>query len=163
MCMCVHVFVHCTHFYPSDFWDTAGQERFNSMHSSYYHQAHACILVSLLPNDTKPYCPCQWATKVGGESSHGTKELFNQLPFPQMYNVYIYIYIIICRCAWVYTGMASLGLGLVEPSLVNCHVHKSSRLDSIVCVTRNSQLKGCSRFATLIGLVQTFIIKPWRM
>ncbi|CAI8027240.1 Rab-like protein 2A, partial [Geodia barretti] len=29
----------------ADFWDTAGQERFNSMHTSYYHQAHACILV----------------------------------------------------------------------------------------------------------------------
>lgn len=28
-----------------DFWDTAGQERFNSMHPSYYFQAHACILV----------------------------------------------------------------------------------------------------------------------
>lgn len=28
-----------------DFWDTAGQERFTSMHPSYYHQAHACILV----------------------------------------------------------------------------------------------------------------------
>merc|ERR1712083_846498 len=28
-----------------DFWDTAGQERFNTMHRSYYHQAHACILV----------------------------------------------------------------------------------------------------------------------
>jgi len=28
-----------------DFWDTAGQERFQSMHASYYHQAHACILV----------------------------------------------------------------------------------------------------------------------
>ncbi|XP_067945727.1 rab-like protein 2A [Watersipora subatra] len=28
-----------------DFWDTAGQERFNSMHPSYYHQAHACIIV----------------------------------------------------------------------------------------------------------------------
>lgn len=30
----------------SDFWDTAGQERFNNMHPSYYHQAHACLLVS---------------------------------------------------------------------------------------------------------------------
>ena len=29
----------------SDFWDTAGQERFNTMHRSYYHQAHAAILV----------------------------------------------------------------------------------------------------------------------
>jgi len=28
-----------------DFWDTAGQERFNSMHPSYYYQAHICILV----------------------------------------------------------------------------------------------------------------------
>nr|AME21655.1 RABL2 [Malawimonas californiana] len=28
-----------------DFWDTAGQERFNSMHPSYYHRAHVCILV----------------------------------------------------------------------------------------------------------------------
>jgi Rab-like protein 2 len=27
-----------------DFWDTAGQERFNSMHPSYYHGAHACIM-----------------------------------------------------------------------------------------------------------------------
>jgi len=30
---------------PVDFWDTAGQERFQSLHPSYYHQAHACILV----------------------------------------------------------------------------------------------------------------------
>eukprot|EP00696_Hemimastix_kukwesjijk_P018470 gnl/Hemi2/7362_TR2506_c0_g1_i1.p1 gnl/Hemi2/7362_TR2506_c0_g1~~gnl/Hemi2/7362_TR2506_c0_g1_i1.p1 ORF type:complete len:134 (-),score=40.29 gnl/Hemi2/7362_TR2506_c0_g1_i1:16-417(-) len=28
-----------------DFWDTAGQERFNSMHPSYYHRAHVCVLV----------------------------------------------------------------------------------------------------------------------
>ncbi|OON14939.1 Ras family protein, partial [Opisthorchis viverrini] len=28
-----------------DFWDTAGQERFQSMHASYYYQAHACIFV----------------------------------------------------------------------------------------------------------------------
>lgn len=28
-----------------DFWDTAGQEVFKSMHPSYYHQAHGCILV----------------------------------------------------------------------------------------------------------------------
>ncbi|KAM5340313.1 rab-like protein 2B [Glossophaga mutica] len=27
-----------------DFWDTAGQERFRSMHASYYHKAHACIM-----------------------------------------------------------------------------------------------------------------------
>ncbi|XP_021428322.2 rab-like protein 2A isoform X2 [Oncorhynchus mykiss] len=28
-----------------DFWDTAGQERFQSMDPSYYHKAHACIMV----------------------------------------------------------------------------------------------------------------------
>jgi len=27
-----------------EFWDTAGQERFSSLHPSYYHSAHACIL-----------------------------------------------------------------------------------------------------------------------
>ncbi|NXF82725.1 RBL2A protein, partial [Sclerurus mexicanus] len=32
-------------FCVTDFWDTAGQERFQSMHASYYHQAHACIMV----------------------------------------------------------------------------------------------------------------------
>lgn len=30
--------------YHIDFWDTAGQERFQSLHASYYHRAHACIL-----------------------------------------------------------------------------------------------------------------------
>lgn len=28
-----------------DFWDTAGQERFQSLHPSYYHQAHCAILI----------------------------------------------------------------------------------------------------------------------
>ncbi|KAM6960781.1 RAB, member of RAS oncogene family-like 2 [Aplochiton taeniatus] len=28
-----------------DIWDTAGQERFQSMHPSYYHKAHACMMV----------------------------------------------------------------------------------------------------------------------
>ena len=28
-----------------DFWDTAGQEKFNSMHPSYYYQAHVCVMV----------------------------------------------------------------------------------------------------------------------
>ena len=36
------------HLLLSDFWDTAGQERFSSMHPSYYHQAHSCLLVSFL-------------------------------------------------------------------------------------------------------------------
>ena len=28
-----------------DLWDTGGQERFSTMHPSYYHGSHACILV----------------------------------------------------------------------------------------------------------------------
>ncbi|GFT07380.1 rab-like protein 2A [Nephila pilipes] len=28
-----------------DIWDTAGQEKFNNLHPSYYHDAHACIMV----------------------------------------------------------------------------------------------------------------------
>ena len=45
-----------------DFWDTAGQERFSSMHPSYYHQAHACILVScyLLID----YCLCLIMSRI---------------------------------------------------------------------------------------------------
>ncbi|KAG1935244.1 rab-like protein 2A [Pimephales promelas] len=31
--------------FTTDFWDTAGQERFRSMHPSYYHKSHACIMV----------------------------------------------------------------------------------------------------------------------
>ena len=41
----------------ADFWDTAGQERFNNMHPSYYHQAHACILVNPTPASAL-YCLC---------------------------------------------------------------------------------------------------------
>ncbi|XP_059481927.1 rab-like protein 2A [Neocloeon triangulifer] len=28
-----------------DFWDTAGQEQFNNLHPSYFHAAHACVLL----------------------------------------------------------------------------------------------------------------------
>ncbi|XP_012590432.1 PREDICTED: rab-like protein 2B [Condylura cristata] len=45
-----------------DFWDTAGQERFHSVHASYYHKAHACIMVGPRggrrggPRPTAPLC-----------------------------------------------------------------------------------------------------------
>lgn len=35
---------HEGEMYHIDFWDTAGQERFQSLHPSYYHRAHACVL-----------------------------------------------------------------------------------------------------------------------
>ena len=44
------VVIHIYHFFP-DFWDTAGQERFSSMHPSYYHQAHSCLLVSTVSKE----------------------------------------------------------------------------------------------------------------
>ncbi|KAK2499541.1 hypothetical protein MC885_004405 [Smutsia gigantea] len=40
-----HPSVSQSYIYIADFWDTAGQERFQSMHASYYHKAHACIMV----------------------------------------------------------------------------------------------------------------------
>ena len=43
-----HLDITAFHLLLSDFWDTAGQERFSSMHPSYYHQAHSCLLVSFL-------------------------------------------------------------------------------------------------------------------
>ena len=42
--------------FSSDFWDTAGQERFSSMHPSYYHQAHSCLLVSCLFQQVASVC-----------------------------------------------------------------------------------------------------------
>ncbi|XP_034499880.1 rab-like protein 2B isoform X2 [Ailuropoda melanoleuca] len=41
----VHPFAAVVQGGGIDFWDTAGQERFQSMHASYYHKAHACIMV----------------------------------------------------------------------------------------------------------------------
>ncbi|XP_059177017.1 rab-like protein 2A [Physella acuta] len=84
-----------------DFWDTAGQERFNSMHPSYYHQAHACILVfdctrkityKNLPEwlkDLKTYrpeIPCLCAANKIDEDMETTKKSFafakkNRMPF----------------------------------------------------------------------------------
>lgn len=41
----VRMSVCCNLFWNAEFWDTAGQEKFQSIHASYYHQAHACIFV----------------------------------------------------------------------------------------------------------------------
>ncbi|XP_035579233.1 rab-like protein 2B [Zalophus californianus] len=41
----VHPFIPVVQGGGIDFWDTAAQERFQSMHASYYHKAHACIMV----------------------------------------------------------------------------------------------------------------------
>ncbi|KXJ21587.1 rab-like protein 2A [Exaiptasia diaphana] len=85
-----------------DFWDTAGQERFSSMHPSYYHQAHACILVfditrkityKNLPNwykELRQYrdsIPCIVVANKIDVDYKVTQKSFN---FPKKYNLPFY-------------------------------------------------------------------------
>ncbi|KAK3098355.1 hypothetical protein FSP39_018715 [Pinctada imbricata] len=75
-----------------DFWDTAGQERFSKMHPSYYHNAHACILVfdstrkvtyKNLPNwfkelrEYRPEIPCLCAANKIDVDYSVTKKQFS--------------------------------------------------------------------------------------
>lgn len=85
-----------------DLWDTAGQERFNSLHSSYYHQAHACIMVfdatrkityKNLNNwlkelrEYRPNIPCLCAANKIDADISMTKKSFN---FPQKHKMPFY-------------------------------------------------------------------------
>ncbi|CAG0884102.1 unnamed protein product [Darwinula stevensoni] len=85
-----------------DFWDTAGQERFQSMHASYYHQGHACILVFdatrkiTYKNLTtwykelrhhRPSIPCFCAVNKIDVNEEVTQRSFN---FPAKYDIPIY-------------------------------------------------------------------------
>ncbi|XP_002739946.1 rab-like protein 2A [Saccoglossus kowalevskii] len=85
-----------------DFWDTAGQERFSSMHPSYYHQAHCCILVfditrkityKNLPNwfkelrEYRPSIPCICAANKIDVDYNVTKKAFN---FAKKHNMPFY-------------------------------------------------------------------------
>ncbi|XP_037703489.1 rab-like protein 2B isoform X2 [Choloepus didactylus] len=58
-----------------DFWDTAGQERFQSMHASYYHKAHACIMkfgpVALLLILCLLWCEAWTVCSVEGLGGYG--------------------------------------------------------------------------------------------
>ncbi|XP_077997415.1 rab-like protein 2A [Glandiceps talaboti] len=85
-----------------DFWDTAGQERFSSMHPSYYHQAHCCILVfditrkityTNLPNwykelrEYRSAIPCICAANKIDVDYNVTKKAFN---FAKKHNMPFY-------------------------------------------------------------------------
>ncbi|XP_077999842.1 rab-like protein 2A [Glandiceps talaboti] len=85
-----------------DFWDTAGQERFSSMHPSYYHQAHCCILVfditrkityKNLPNwykelrEYRSAIPCICAANKIDVDYNVTKKAFN---FAKKHNMPFY-------------------------------------------------------------------------
>ncbi|XP_053108431.1 rab-like protein 2B isoform X2 [Hemicordylus capensis] len=85
-----------------DFWDTAGQERFQSMHASYYHKAHACIMVfdvqrkityKNLSNwykelrDFRPQIPCIVVANKIDADMKVTQKSFN---FAQKFNLPFY-------------------------------------------------------------------------
>lgn len=85
-----------------DFWDTAGQERFQTMHASYYHQAHAAILVfdgtrkvtyKNLPNwykelrQHRPEIPCFCAVNKIDENEDIAGKSF---AFPEKNNIPMY-------------------------------------------------------------------------
>ncbi|XP_042233292.1 rab-like protein 2A isoform X2 [Homarus americanus] len=85
-----------------DFWDTAGQERFQTMHPSYYHQAHAAILVfdgtrkvtyKNLPNwykelrQHRPEIPCFCAVNKIDENEDIAGKSF---AFPEKNNIPMY-------------------------------------------------------------------------
>uniref|UniRef100_A0A670ZMN2 RAB, member of RAS oncogene family like 2B n=1 Tax=Pseudonaja textilis TaxID=8673 RepID=A0A670ZMN2_PSETE len=85
-----------------DFWDTAGQERFQSMHASYYHKAHACIMVfdvqrkvtyKNLTNwykelrEFRPQIPCIVVANKIDADLKATQKSFN---FPKKLNLPLY-------------------------------------------------------------------------
>uniref|UniRef100_A0A8C6YI17 Rab-like protein 2B n=1 Tax=Naja naja TaxID=35670 RepID=A0A8C6YI17_NAJNA len=85
-----------------DFWDTAGQERFQSMHASYYHKAHACIMVfdvqrkvtyKNLTNwykelrEFRPQIPCVVVANKIDADLKATQKSFN---FPKKLNLPLY-------------------------------------------------------------------------
>ncbi|XP_070804122.1 rab-like protein 2B isoform X2 [Pituophis catenifer annectens] len=85
-----------------DFWDTAGQERFQSMHPSYYHKAHACIMVfdvqrkvtyKNLTNwykelrEFRPQIPCIVVANKIDADLKATQKSFN---FPKKLNLPLY-------------------------------------------------------------------------
>ncbi|XP_042325684.1 rab-like protein 2A [Sceloporus undulatus] len=86
-----------------DFWDTAGQERFQSLHASYYHKAHACIMVfdvqrkvtyKNLGNwykelrEFRPEIPCIVVANKIDADMKATQKSFN---FPRKFNLPFYL------------------------------------------------------------------------
>ncbi|XP_062989815.1 rab-like protein 2B [Elgaria multicarinata webbii] len=85
-----------------DFWDTAGQERFQSMHASYYHKAHACVMVFDVQRkvtyknlsswykelrEFRPRIPCIVVANKIDADMKVTQRSFN---FPQKFNLPFY-------------------------------------------------------------------------
>ncbi|CAF2822096.1 unnamed protein product [Rotaria sp. Silwood2] len=85
-----------------EFWDTAGQEKFDNIHHSYFHQAHACIMIFDATQkvtyknldrwynelrDIRPHIPCLCAVNKIDAAIEVTKKLFS---FPKKHDMPLY-------------------------------------------------------------------------
>ncbi|CAF0815627.1 unnamed protein product [Rotaria sp. Silwood1] len=85
-----------------EFWDTAGQEKFDNIHQSYFHQAHACIMIFDATRkityknldrwytelrDIRPHIPCLCAVNKIDTAMEITKKSFS---FPKKHDMPLY-------------------------------------------------------------------------
>ncbi|CAF2095215.1 unnamed protein product [Rotaria magnacalcarata] len=85
-----------------EFWDTAGQEKFDNIHHSYFHQAHACIMIFDATRkvtyknldrwytelrDIRPHIPCLCAVNKIDSAMEVTKKSFS---FPKKHDMPLY-------------------------------------------------------------------------
>jgi len=102
----VNIFKHSTKIdgksLDIEFWDTAGQEKFDSIHHSYFHQAHACIMIFDATRkityknldrwyselrDIRPNIPCLCAVNKIDSAMEITKKSFS---FPKKHDMPLY-------------------------------------------------------------------------
>ncbi|CAF2130737.1 unnamed protein product [Rotaria magnacalcarata] len=85
-----------------EFWDTAGQEKFDNIHHSYFHQAHACIMIFDATRkityknldrwynelrDIRPHIPCLCVVNKVDVATEVTKKSFS---FPKKHDMPLY-------------------------------------------------------------------------
>ncbi|CAF1091426.1 unnamed protein product [Rotaria magnacalcarata] len=85
-----------------EFWDTAGQEKFDNIHHSYFHQAHACIMIFDATRkityknldrwynelrDIRPHIPCLCVANKVDVATEVTKKSFS---FPKKHDMPLY-------------------------------------------------------------------------
>ncbi|UJR28352.1 hypothetical protein I4U23_009594 [Adineta vaga] len=102
----VNIFKHTTKIdnkpVEVEFWDTAGQEKFDNLHYSYFHQAHACIMIFDATRKItyknldrwytelraiRPHIPCVCAVNKIDAAMEITKKSFS---FPKKHDMPLY-------------------------------------------------------------------------
>ncbi|CAF1299544.1 unnamed protein product [Adineta ricciae] len=102
----INIFKHTTKIdgkpVEVEFWDTAGQEKFDNLHHSYFHQAHACIMIFDATRkityknldrwytelrDIRPHIPCLCAVNKIDAAMEITKKSFS---FPKKHDMPLY-------------------------------------------------------------------------